>query len=174
MRRLLAQSLMAALVNRVSLAEALLLGKECRRRRICTESPYYYYSCTDMFCCFFNSRTLIEWCSFHCPPTHTHTHTHQCGRARTRTRTHAPSRVPSSQYSKRATVNILTAARNFDDVIVQRPNSVTGMAFNLLNNMMPISGFNQWYPFGTGEFYQKNDTASRFRFRLYEQEWGMK
>jgi len=54
------------------------------------------------------------------------------------------------------------------------PNSVTGMAFNLLNNMMPISGFNQWYPFGTGEFYQKNDTASRFRFRLYEQEWGMK
>jgi hypothetical protein len=46
--------------------------------------------------------------------------------------------------------------------------SISGMAFNLYNNLMPISGFNQWYPFGVGEFYQQNDTASLFRFKIQE------
>ena len=43
---------------------------------------------------------------------------------------------------------------------------VEGMAFNLFNNMMPISGFAQWYPFGTGDSYQQRDEASLFRFLL--------
>ena len=43
---------------------------------------------------------------------------------------------------------------------------VEGMAFNLFNNMMPISGFAQWYPFGTGDWYQQRDEASLFRFLL--------
>lgn len=42
----------------------------------------------------------------------------------------------------------------------------TGMAFNLYNNLMPISGFAQWYPFGTGKFYSKEDESMSFRFRL--------
>ena len=48
--------------------------------------------------------------------------------------------------------------------------SVVGMAFNLYNNLMPISGFAQWYPFGAKgtEFYQEKDEASLFRFRLSE------
>ena len=42
----------------------------------------------------------------------------------------------------------------------------TGMGFNLYNNLMPISGFAQWYPFGVGKFYQKEDESMSFRFRL--------
>ena len=41
-----------------------------------------------------------------------------------------------------------------------------GMALNLYNNLMPISGYAQWYPFGTGEFYQRADESMSFRFRL--------
>lgn len=50
------------------------------------------------------------------------------------------------------------------------PHSITGIAFNLYNNMMPISGFNQWFPFGTGPFFQQNDTASLFRFTIREKK----
>ena len=46
------------------------------------------------------------------------------------------------------------------------PDQVAGMAVNLLNNLMPISGFPQWYPFGVGGSYQKEDEASVFRFVL--------
>ncbi len=46
--------------------------------------------------------------------------------------------------------------------------AVDGMAFNLFNNLMPISGFAQWYPFGVGELYQAADEASRFRFVVRE------
>jgi hypothetical protein len=46
--------------------------------------------------------------------------------------------------------------------------NVTGVAVNLMNNLMPISGYAQWYPFGTGDQYHKEDEASRFRFQLHE------
>lgn len=42
--------------------------------------------------------------------------------------------------------------------------NVTGMALSLVHNLMPISGFPQWYPFGVGSAYQKQDEASKFRF----------
>ena len=42
---------------------------------------------------------------------------------------------------------------------------ILGMAINLYNNLMPISGFAEWYPYGTGKFYQKADEAMSFRFR---------
>ena len=42
----------------------------------------------------------------------------------------------------------------------------SGMAINLYNNLMPISGFAQWYPFGVGDFYQEADESMSFRFRL--------
>ena len=42
--------------------------------------------------------------------------------------------------------------------------NVTGMAYSLYQNLMPISGFPQWYPFGVGESYQRQDEASKFRF----------
>ena len=42
----------------------------------------------------------------------------------------------------------------------------TGMAINLYNNLMPISGYAQWWPFGMGQFYQKKDESMSFRFRL--------
>lgn len=45
-------------------------------------------------------------------------------------------------------------------------DQVSGMALNLYNNLMPISGYAQWYPFGTGAFYQKQDESMSFRFRL--------
>lgn len=47
-------------------------------------------------------------------------------------------------------------------------NQIAGMAFNLYNNLMPISGFAQWYPFGVGEWYQKQDEISTFRFLLHD------
>ena len=50
---------------------------------------------------------------------------------------------------------------------VLSPDLVSGMAFSLQQNLMPISGFAQWYPFGTGDSYQKRDEASLFRFELH-------
>ena len=44
--------------------------------------------------------------------------------------------------------------------------SVAGMAVSLLHNLMPISGYNQWYPFGVGEYYQSEDESSAFRFTV--------
>lgn len=41
-----------------------------------------------------------------------------------------------------------------------------GMAIGLYQNLMPISGFAQWSPFGTGDFYQREDERMSFRFRL--------
>lgn len=52
------------------------------------------------------------------------------------------------------------------DPAVMAPDRQAGMALNLYNNLMPISGYAQWYPFGTGEFYQKEDESMSFRFRL--------
>jgi len=46
------------------------------------------------------------------------------------------------------------------------PDLVGGMAFSLQHNLMPISGFAQWYPFGVGNYYQRQDEASLFRFEL--------
>ncbi len=46
-------------------------------------------------------------------------------------------------------------------------SDITGVAMNLYNNLMPISGFPQWYPFGTGDKYQQRDEGSVFRFRLH-------
>ena len=43
---------------------------------------------------------------------------------------------------------------------------LTGMAVSLYQNLMPISGFAQWSPFGTGDFYQRQDESMSFRFRL--------
>lgn len=47
---------------------------------------------------------------------------------------------------------------------------VSGIAFSLQQNLMPISGFAQWYPFGTGSYYQQRDEASLFRFELHVSE----
>ena len=47
-------------------------------------------------------------------------------------------------------------------------DQVAGMAWNLYNNLMPISGFAQWYPFGVGDWYQERDAASTFRFVLHD------
>ena len=44
--------------------------------------------------------------------------------------------------------------------------NVNGVAFSLMQNLMPISGFNQWYPFGVGKHYQKQDENSLFRFAV--------
>ena len=46
------------------------------------------------------------------------------------------------------------------------PDLVEGMAFSLQQNLMPISGFAQWYPFGVGDAYQAQDEAALFRFEL--------
>ena len=51
-------------------------------------------------------------------------------------------------------------------VAVLTPDLVSGMAFSLQHNLMPISGFAQWYPFGVGSQYQQQDEASLFRFEL--------
>ena len=48
----------------------------------------------------------------------------------------------------------------------QQHAAVQGVSINLLNNLMPISGFAQWYPFGTGAAYQMEDEASVFRFQV--------
>lgn len=52
-------------------------------------------------------------------------------------------------------------------------DQVAGMAWCLYNNLMPISGFAQWYPFGTGDWYQKQDEASTFRFVLHDGAAGV-
>eukprot|EP00756_Hemistasia_phaeocysticola_P025669 Hpha_TRINITY_DN16017_c0_g10::TRINITY_DN16017_c0_g10_i1::g.118061::m.118061 len=49
---------------------------------------------------------------------------------------------------------------------VPKDVKVSGVAMSLLQNLMPISGFNQWYPFGVGDYYQKQDEASLFRFAV--------
>lgn len=46
------------------------------------------------------------------------------------------------------------------------PHNVSGTAVSLLQNLMPISGFAQWYPFGVGEHYNQADQNSAFRFKL--------
>jgi hypothetical protein len=46
------------------------------------------------------------------------------------------------------------------------PTNVSGTAVSLYQNLMPISGFAQWYPFGVGESYNTADQNSVFRFRL--------
>ena len=46
------------------------------------------------------------------------------------------------------------------------PELVEGVAFSLQQNLMPISGFAQWYPFGVGAAYQAQDEAALFRFEL--------
>ena len=43
---------------------------------------------------------------------------------------------------------------------------VTGTAFSLVQNLMPISGFPQWYPFGVGDSAQQGDENMVFRFSL--------
>eukprot|EP00662_Eupelagonemidae_sp_cell21_P031234 gene31234-17669_t len=52
------------------------------------------------------------------------------------------------------------------------PEMVDGMAMSLHQNLMPISGFAQWYPFGTGKYYQRQDEQSLFRFVVREQSDG--
>ena len=50
------------------------------------------------------------------------------------------------------------------DARALRGEDIAGISMSLVQNLMPISGFAQWYPFGTGDTYQKQDEASRFRF----------
>ena len=50
------------------------------------------------------------------------------------------------------------------DARALRDEDIAGISMSLVQNLMPISGFAQWYPFGTGDTYQKQDEASRFRF----------
>jgi len=45
--------------------------------------------------------------------------------------------------------------------------NVSGVAVSLVQNLMPISGYAQWYPFGVGENYQKQDENSIFRFKVW-------
>ncbi len=54
----------------------------------------------------------------------------------------------------------------FPSTPVMSPDRLTGMAVSLYQNLMPISGFAQWSPFGTGEFYQRQDESMSFRFKL--------
>ena len=54
----------------------------------------------------------------------------------------------------------------FPETPVMTEERLTGMAISLYQNLMPISGFAQWSPIGTGEFYQRQDEAMSFRFRL--------
>lgn len=43
---------------------------------------------------------------------------------------------------------------------------VVGVAVSLQQNLMPISGFAQWFPFGVGKDYQKQDEMASFRFSV--------
>ena len=45
---------------------------------------------------------------------------------------------------------------------------ISGLGLTLHHNRMDISGFPQWYPFGVGERYQKQDETTSFRFVLEE------
>ena len=45
---------------------------------------------------------------------------------------------------------------------------IAGLGFNLYNNRMGISGYAEWYPFGVGDRYQKEDETALFRFRIEE------
>lgn len=45
---------------------------------------------------------------------------------------------------------------------------IDGMGVNLHANRFTISGFPQWYPFGVGDLYQKQDETTQFRFVLEE------
>jgi len=45
---------------------------------------------------------------------------------------------------------------------------IRGLGINLHNNRMGISGFAQWYPFGVGIRYQKQDETAQFRFQIEE------
>ncbi len=45
-----------------------------------------------------------------------------------------------------------------------------GMAINLHQNFFGISGFPQWFPFGVGDRYQKDDEHLQFRFAIAEEE----
>ena len=44
--------------------------------------------------------------------------------------------------------------------------NISGVSASLVQNLMPISGFPQWYPFGVGSDYQAEDENSIFRFEL--------
>ena len=46
------------------------------------------------------------------------------------------------------------------------PSNVSGTAVSLVQNLMPISGFAQWYPFGVGDRYNRADQDAAFRFEL--------
>lgn len=54
----------------------------------------------------------------------------------------------------------------FPSTPIMTPARQTGMAISLYQNLMPISGFAQWSPFGTGDFYQRQDESMSFRFKL--------
>lgn len=45
---------------------------------------------------------------------------------------------------------------------------IDGMGVNLHSNRFTISGFPQWYPFGVGDRYQKQDDTTQFRFVIEE------
>lgn len=47
--------------------------------------------------------------------------------------------------------------------------TIAGLGINLHNNRMGISGFAEWYPFGVGDRYQKQDETGQFRFVIEEQ-----
>ena len=54
----------------------------------------------------------------------------------------------------------------FPSTPVMTPGRLTGMAVSLYQNLMPISGFAQWSPFGVGDFYQRQDESMSFGFKL--------
>ena len=45
---------------------------------------------------------------------------------------------------------------------------IEGIGINLHNNRQGISGFPEWYPFGVGKRYQKQDETAQFRFVIEE------
>jgi hypothetical protein len=45
---------------------------------------------------------------------------------------------------------------------------IDGFGINMHNNRFTISGFPQWYPFGVGDRYQKEDETMKFRFLIEE------
>ena len=45
---------------------------------------------------------------------------------------------------------------------------IEGLGINMHTNRMGTSGFAEWYPFGVGAAYQKQDETCQFRFVIEE------
>jgi len=83
--------------------------------------------------------------------------------------------VLNSVWDSRLTPEIALQQSCFDyggrDGQLLRPitdTAIEGLGINLHNNRMGISGFAEWYPFGVGDRYQKQDETAQFRFVIEE------